>query len=207
MNTMTATADRNTSGVASALMSNAPVQTGVGVSAITLVAQVFAREEVQSVVPLPAIAVALLTALLLALHNVHFVQRASTGESLILVPLSAIILFAMSLGANNLVGSQTDGEQDLNQVDRQLLEIQSAKDQLEAALATPKVEEPKPVQPQFRSPGGSPASALAATQIRPQPDVSRLNQQQLERLRLQEQQLLERRARLLEKKKSLWKTW
>lgn len=215
-------------GFSSAIFRNAPVQAGVGVSAITLVAQVFARAEVQSVVPVPAIAVALITALLLAVHNVLFLQNASKGESVILVPLSAIILFAMALGANNLVGSQTGSNEDLLANDEALRAIQEEQQRLKSQLQA-RTAASQPSYPVFTNPPDAPPAVADNTNAVPEPkfrgmpvdtsaqptataqpketEAQKQERKRLEELKLQERMLREQRARLLKKKQSLWKVW
>ncbi len=85
---------------------SAPVQTGVMVSLITLVAQAFARPEVRGVFHVDPSWVAIIVAGLIALYQVRFTQKCGIGQCLVLVPLSTLILFGLALASNNFVAAQ-----------------------------------------------------------------------------------------------------
>ncbi|MCO5762112.1 MAG: hypothetical protein NHG36_11460, partial [Chromatiaceae bacterium] len=80
------------------LLNNGPTQVGGMVTSVILVGQAFARFD-QAIAPYAA----LLFSCLLAVYQVKLVQQATVRECLILVPIAALILFALALGSNNSI--------------------------------------------------------------------------------------------------------
>jgi len=86
-----------------ALLQNGPTQVGGMVTSVILVGQAFSQFS-QAIAPF----VAFLFSCLLAIYQVWLVQKATARQCLIIVPIAALILFALSLGSNNSIAPAPD---------------------------------------------------------------------------------------------------
>jgi hypothetical protein len=89
--------------LAVSLLQNGPAQVGGMVTSVILVGQAFAQFN-QTMAPY----VAFLFCCLLAVYQVWLVQKATARQCVVIVPIAALILFALALGSNNSLAPAAD---------------------------------------------------------------------------------------------------